>query len=138
VHAKQEPRTVPAERGYSLTLTQGRTLTHFHGFYNNGQELPMLARRESEPTLWISPADAAIRNVADGAPIRIFNERGDLLARARVTDRIPSGTVWMRDGWANLNRLTRGASVLPDVAVDLFAFAAGQASFDAKVEVTLA
>ena len=138
VHAKQEPRTVPAERGYSLTLTQGRTLTHFHGFYNNGQELPMLARRESEPTLWISPADAAIRNVGDGAPIRIFNEGGDLLARARVTDRIPSGTVWMRDGWPNLNRLTRGASVLPDVAVDLFAFAAGQASFDAKVEVTLA
>jgi anaerobic selenocysteine-containing dehydrogenase len=135
---KQEPRTGLAERAYSLALTQGRTLTHFHGFYNNGQELPTLARRESEPTLWISPADAAIRNVADGAPIRIFNERGDLLARARVTDRIPSGTVWMRDGWPNLNRLTSGAPVLPDVAVDLFAFAAGQASFDAMVEVTLA
>ena len=134
---RQEPRTGPAERAYSLALTQGRTLTHFHGFYNNGQELPTLARRESEPTLWISPADAAIRNVADGAPIRIFNERGDLLARARVTDRIPSGTVWMRDGWPNLNRLTSGAPVLPDVAVDLFAFAAGQASFDAKVEVAL-
>jgi anaerobic selenocysteine-containing dehydrogenase len=134
----QEPRAGPTERAYSLALTQGRTLTHFHGFYNNGQELPTLARRESEPTLWISPADAAIRNVADGAPIRIFNERGDLLARARVTDRIPSGTVWMRDGWPNLNRLTSGAPVLPDVAVDLFAFAAGQASFDAKVEVALA
>ena len=134
---RQEPRTGPAERAYSLALTQGRTLTHFHGFYNNGQELPTLARRESEPTLWISPADAAIRNVADGAPIRIFNERGDLLARARVTDRIPSGTVWMRDGWPNLNRLTLGAPVLPDAAVDLFAFAAGQASFDAKVEVAL-
>jgi len=134
---RQEPRTGPAERAYSLALTQGRTLTHFHGFYNNGQELPTLARRESEPTLWISPADAVIRNVADGAPIRIFNERGDLLARARVTDRIPSGTVWMRDGWPNLNRLTRGAPVLPDAAVDLFAFAAGQASFDAKVEVAL-
>jgi len=134
---RQEPRTGPAERAYSLALTQGRTLTHFHGFYNNGQELPTLARRESEPTLWISPADAAIRNVADGAPIRIFNERGDLLARARVTDRISSGTVWMRDGWPNLNRLTLGAPVLPDAAVDLFAFAAGQASFDAKVEVAL-
>jgi anaerobic selenocysteine-containing dehydrogenase len=136
--ARQELRAGPGERAYPLALTQGRTLTHFHGFYNNGQELPTLARRESEPTLWISPADAAIRDVADGAAIRIFNERGDLLARARVTDRIPSGTVWMRDGWPNLNRLTRGAAVLPDVAVDLFAFAAGQASFDAMVEVTLA
>jgi anaerobic selenocysteine-containing dehydrogenase len=135
---RQEPTTGPAGRTYSLALTQGRTLTHFHGFYNNGRELPTLARRESEPTLWISPVDAAIRNVADGAAIRIFNDRGDLQARARVTDRIPAGTVWMRDGWPNLNRLTAGAPVLPDVAVDLFAFSAGQATFDAMVEVALA
>ncbi|HWZ72716.1 MAG TPA: molybdopterin-dependent oxidoreductase [Casimicrobiaceae bacterium] len=136
--ARQEPRTGPAGRTYSLALTQGRTLTHFHGFYNNGRELPTLARRESAPTLWISPADAAMRQVVDGAAIRIFNDRGDLLARARVTDRIPAGTLWMRDGWPNLNRLTAGAPVLPDVAVDLFAFSAGQATFDAMVEVALA
>ena len=138
VPMRREPRTGPSGRPYLLALTQGRTLTHFHGFYNNGRELPTLARRESEPTLWISPTDAAIRSVADGAAIRIYNDRGDLLARARVTDRIPAGTVWMRDGWPNLNRLTAGASVLPDVAVDLFAFAAGQATFDAMVEVALA
>ena len=135
--AKQDPRTGPSRRAYPLALTQGRTLNHFHSFYNNGRELPTLARRESEPTLWISPADAAIRNVADSAAIRIFNERGDLLARARVTDRIPAGTVWMRDGWPNLNRLTAGEPVLPDAAVDLFAFSAGQATFDAMVEVAL-
>lgn len=135
--AKEEPRTGSSRRAYPLALTQGRTLNHFHGFYNNGRELPTLARRESEPTLWISPADAAIRNVADDAAVRIFNARGDLLARARVTERIPAGTVWMRDGWPNLNRLTAGEPVLPDAAVDLFAFSAGQATFDAMVEVAL-
>ena len=41
----------------------------------------------------------------------------------------------MRDGWPGLNRLTDGAPVLPDAAVDLFAFSAGQATFDAMVEV---
>jgi hypothetical protein len=61
-----------------------------------------------------------------------------MLARARVTDKIPAGTVWMRDGWAGLNALTSGAPVLPDVAVDIFAFSAGQASFEAQVEVTAA
>jgi anaerobic selenocysteine-containing dehydrogenase len=132
---RQEPRTGSRGRAYALALTQGRTLTHFHGFYNNGRELPTLARRESEPALWISPTDAAMRNVADGAAIRIFNEGGELLARARVTDRIPAGAVWMRDGWPNLNRLTDGAPVLPDAAVDLFAFSAGQATFAAMVEV---
>ena len=121
--------------GFPLVLTQGRTLAHFHGFYNNGRELPTLARRESEPGLWISPADAAVRNLTNGAAIRIYNQRGELRARARVTDHVPTGTVWMRDGWPGLNTLTDGTPVLPDAAVDVFAFSAGQASFDARVEV---
>jgi anaerobic selenocysteine-containing dehydrogenase len=65
----------------------------------------------------------------------MFNQRGELRARAHVTDRLLPGTVWMRDGWPGLNDLTGGAPVLPDVAVDLFPFSAGQAAFDARVEV---
>lgn len=125
----------PAARSYSLTLTQGRTMAHFHGFYNNGQVLPMLAKQETEPALWISPGDAETRKLADGAAVRVFNDRGELTARARVTERIQDGTVWMRDGWPGLNTLTSGVAVLPDAAVDLFEFAAGQAAFDALVEV---
>jgi len=129
---------VPAARRFPLALAQGRTILHFHGFYGNGRELPTLARREAAPTLWISPADAATRALADGAPIRLFNDRGELRGQAHVTDKIPAGTVWMRDGWPGLNALTGGAPVLPDAAVDLFAFSAGQATFDAMVEVAAA
>jgi anaerobic selenocysteine-containing dehydrogenase len=126
----------PAEAGaYPLTLQQGRTLTHFHGFYDHGQALPTLAKADPGPVLWISPADAAARGVTDGAPIRIHNQRGALAARALVTARIPSGTVWMRDGWRGLNDLTAGAPVIPDAAVDAFGFSGGQAAFDARVEV---
>jgi anaerobic selenocysteine-containing dehydrogenase len=120
---------------YPLTLQQGRTLTHFHGFYDHGQALPTLAKADPGPALWISPADAAARGVTDGATIRIHNERGVLSARALVTERIPPGTVWMRDGWLGLNDLTAGASVIPDTAVDAFGFSGGQAAFDARVEV---
>jgi anaerobic selenocysteine-containing dehydrogenase len=73
--------------------------------------------------------------VPDGSPVRIFNERGEMRARARVTDRVPAGTVWMRDGWEDLNRLTSGTACIPDAAVDVFGFSAGQAAFDAAVEV---
>jgi len=125
-------------RRYPLALTQGRTIVHFHGFYNNGRELPTLARRETEPQLWIAAADASARELADGAAIRIFNQRGELHARAHVTDRILPGTVWMRDGWPGLNALTSGAPVLPDAAVDLFAFSAGQSTFDAMVDIAAA
>jgi anaerobic selenocysteine-containing dehydrogenase len=120
---------------YPLTLCQGRTLTHFHGFYDHGQALPTLAQLDPEPYLWISPEDAALRGLRDGTTIRIYNGRGALHARARITDQIPTGTVWMRDGWAGLNNLTSGQAVLPDAAVDLFGFSAGQAAFEAMIEV---
>ena len=121
---------------FPLTLAQGRTLAAFHGFYDNGRALPTLARHDPEPFLWIAPADAQARGLEHGAPIRIHNERGSFEARAHVTDKLPSGVVWMRDGWIGLNRLTGGEPVLPDGAVDLFPhFSAGQATFEARVEV---
>jgi anaerobic selenocysteine-containing dehydrogenase len=120
---------------YPLAFRQGRTLTHFHGFYDHGRALPSLAKLDTAPSLWISPADAAARGLQDGAPIRIYNDRGTFQAYARVTERIPSGTVWMRDGWEGLNRLTSGDACIPDAAVDIFHFSAGQAAFDAMVEV---
>jgi anaerobic selenocysteine-containing dehydrogenase len=129
---------LPASERHPLSFRQGRTLTHFHGFYDHGRALPTLARIDPEPRLWISPADAAARDLADGAPIRVFNDRGAFAARAQVTDRVPPGTVWMHDGWTGLNRVTSGAPSLPDDAVDLFGFSAGQAAFDAMVEVARA
>jgi len=126
---------LPTSQRYPLSFRQGRTLTQFHGFYDHGQALPTLARIDPEPQLWISLADAAARGLEEGAPIRIFNDRGAFRARAHVTDKIPAGTAWMRDGWAGLNRLTSGAASIPDGAVDTFGFSAGQAAFDAMVEV---
>jgi anaerobic selenocysteine-containing dehydrogenase len=120
---------------YPLIFRQGRTLTQFHSFYDHGQVLPTLARLDAEPVLWMAPADGAARGLTDGAQIRLFNERGEMRARAHLTDKIPAGTVWMRDGWAGLNELTAGVAAIPDDAVDVFGFSAGQASFDARVEV---
>jgi anaerobic selenocysteine-containing dehydrogenase len=121
---------------YPLVFRQGRTLTQFHGFYDHGRALPSLAKADPEPVLWIAPADAATRGIADGAAIRLHNERGELRARARVTEKMPAGTVWMRDGWKGLNDLTSGRPVISDDAVDLFDFSAGQSAYDARVDVT--
>ncbi|MBL8385896.1 MAG: molybdopterin-dependent oxidoreductase [Burkholderiales bacterium] len=125
----------PRPPAYPLTLAHGRTLAHFHGFYDNGRALPTLARRERAPVLWIAAPDAAARGIAHGARVRLWNARGALAAVARVTERMTPGTVWMRDGWPGLNVLTSGEPVLPDAAVDVFAFSAGQANFAACVDV---
>jgi anaerobic selenocysteine-containing dehydrogenase len=84
----------------------------------------------------MSPADACGRGIEDGARVRLYNESGEMQARARVTDRMPAGTVWMRTGWLGINRLTSAARTVPDAAVAAFP-QSGSARYDAFVEVSV-
>ena len=118
-----------------LILAHGRTFAHFHSFYDHARALPTLAGREEFPILWIAPKDAKAREILDGAPIELSNERGSFAARAMVTSRIPAGTVWIRAGWPGLNVLIDATSVLPLTALNTFPFPVGQSNFGARVEV---
>lgn len=120
---------------WPLAFRQGRTLNHFHAFYDHGQALPTLKKRGGKPTLWMAEADAHARGISNGDAIRVFNDRGSLLATAYVTDRIGNGNVWMRDGWRGINNLVSRARVIPDESVDLFGYGAGQSAYEAHVEV---
>ena len=70
-------------------------------------------------------------------PSAFYNQRGAFEAKAHVTDRIPAGVVWMRDGCVDMNRVTSGAPVLREKALGFFPFTVGQAKYDAMVEVAL-
>ena len=52
-----------------------------------------LRQTEGEPHLDLHPADAAARSIGAGDMVRIFNDRGSFVARARVTDRARRGLV---------------------------------------------
>lgn len=125
----------PATR-FPLVLTQGRSITHFHAFYDHGRALPSLARADPGPLCWMSPADAAGRGIAEHDQVVIFNDRGEMAAHAKVTERAPVGVVWVHDGWEGLNRLTSSARAVPDEAA--VAFPSGAASYQARVEVVRA
>jgi anaerobic selenocysteine-containing dehydrogenase len=126
---------VDRDSSYPLTLSFGRTLTHFHSFYDEGKALASLAKHNTAPQLWISPADADARQLADGDAIRIYNDRGEFAAKACITDDVRPGVVWIRDGWVGLNHLTSGEAVLTGDALNLFHFSVGQADYGARVEV---
>jgi anaerobic selenocysteine-containing dehydrogenase len=73
-----------------------------------------LRATEGEPHLDIHPEDAAARGIADGDLVRAFNQRGELQARARVSDAPRKGlvvglSIWWKklapDG-RNANELT--------------------------------
>lgn len=120
---------------YPLMLRPGRTFTHFHSFYDSGRKVKALARLDPEPLVWLHPEDARTRGIAAGDWVAIFNDRGRLRARANVTDRVLAGVVWMRDGWPGMNDLTSDAPVLPDEVAEALPVPAGQAAFDALVQV---
>ncbi|WP_373989398.1 molybdopterin-dependent oxidoreductase [Duganella sp. BuS-21] len=52
-----------------------------------------LRSAEGEPHLDIHPNDSAARGIADGDMVRIFNDRGSFVAKARVTDKARAGLV---------------------------------------------
>lgn len=130
--------TAPEAEAYPLRFCQGRTLTAFHSFFDEGQALPTLARVNTEPQLWIHPQDARQRKIASGSALVVANQRGQFEAIAHVTDDILPGVVWMRDGWSGVNRVTSGKPVLPLIANNLVpGIPGGQATYDAWVEVSL-
>lgn len=58
-----------------------------------------LRATEGEPHLDIHPDDAAERGIADGDRVRVFNQRGEMLVRARVSDAPRKGLVVALSIW---------------------------------------
>jgi len=47
---------------------------------------------------WINPHDATARGIQDGDVVRVFNDRGQILAGARITDEIRPGVLRVNEG----------------------------------------
>ncbi len=53
--------------------------------------------------MWIHPEDAAARGISDGQAVRVFNNLGETLLPAYVTDRVARGAVAINEGtWHTL------------------------------------
>jgi anaerobic selenocysteine-containing dehydrogenase len=106
-----------------------------HNFLNSSfANLPSFLKAEKEPRLDIHPLDAQERGIGDGDLVRVFNDRGELRVRARVTAKARPGVVVALSIWwkkltadgANANDLTSQA--LTDLG-------AAATFYDALVEV---
>jgi anaerobic selenocysteine-containing dehydrogenase len=95
---------------------------------------PVFVRREGEAGITIHPDDAVARGIGEGRMVRVFNDRGSFLARARVSDAARRGVVvglsiwWakMCPGGRNANAVTSqeltdmgGGATFYDVLVDV-------------------
>jgi anaerobic selenocysteine-containing dehydrogenase len=109
--APQEDTRSAAALHYPLAMISPPARNFLNSSFVNVQSL---RAAEGEPWLDIHPDDAATRGIIAGNYVRVFNDRGSVELRARVTDRARLGvvvglSVWWkklaRDG-KNANELT--------------------------------
>jgi anaerobic dimethyl sulfoxide reductase subunit A len=87
------PEDPVAER-YPLQLITPHPRRRAHSIFHN---VPWL--RELEPhAVWINSAEAAARGIRHGDKVRVFNDRGQMIIPAKVTERIMPGVVSITEG----------------------------------------
>lgn len=88
-------RTEKANR-YPLSLLTTHPRQRIHSSLAN---VTGLRKTNPEPLLEINPADAAPRKIVDGDVVRVFNNRGQVKLRARLSSLIKAGVVDISQGW---------------------------------------
>jgi anaerobic selenocysteine-containing dehydrogenase len=103
----ESPLSTPdLARRYPLVLTTGvRTISYTHSQH---RKLAKLRSMVPDPLLEIHPDDASVRRIKTGDNVMVFSPRGEVFAKANVTDIILPGVVHLPHHWpfeANANIL---------------------------------
>jgi anaerobic selenocysteine-containing dehydrogenase len=90
-----EGASSPMRDRFPLQLLSCKTRDRIHSQFGN---LDWVRDVERPHVLDVHPADAAPRGIADGARVRVWNDRGTIELRARVTHGIRPGVVHVLEG----------------------------------------
>ncbi len=109
----RDPAEQPDEE-YPLILTTGRVLYHYHSGTMTRRSGP-LDWREPRGYVEIHPEDAAMIDVEDDRAVVIKSRRGTVRTRAKITEDVPQGTIFLAFHWreAPANMLTQDFALDP-------------------------
>jgi anaerobic selenocysteine-containing dehydrogenase len=132
---KESPATnVELARKYPLNVISPKSHAFLNSSYGN---LSQQLHHAGEQKVIINPSDAIARNVGNGSPVRIFNDRGSFEAIAEVSEDVAAGVIVAPLGyWCAISRTHATVNALnPNAYADL-----GRAPTfsDSLVEVTVA
>jgi len=88
------PPAEVADEQYPFVLSTGRRLYHYHTRTQTGRS-EGLNDLLSEETADLSPVDAQALDIVHGEMVKVTSRRGSVTVKAKVTDQVPSGMVWM-------------------------------------------
>jgi ferredoxin-nitrate reductase len=86
---------------YPLILTTGRIRDQWHTRSKTGK-VNKLNQHISESFLEIHPLDAAKRNIKENDIVQVLNERGSVRVKARLTEEIKQGVVFLPMHWGKV------------------------------------
>ncbi|MCU5771673.1 molybdopterin-dependent oxidoreductase [Erwiniaceae bacterium BAC15a-03b] len=84
-------------RKWPLHLLSSQPRTRLHSQYDHGKVSQQSKISGREP-IWLHPADAAAREIVAGDIVKVFNQRGALLAGVALSEAIMPGVVQMATG----------------------------------------
>ncbi|HEY78188.1 MAG TPA: molybdopterin-dependent oxidoreductase, partial [Dehalococcoidia bacterium] len=84
----------PLAKRYPLQLITIHFLTRAHSNFDNTTWLKQLEKQ----TVWLNSTDAHSREISDGDEVKVFNNRGEVILPAKVTERIMPGVVAIGEG----------------------------------------
>jgi formate dehydrogenase major subunit len=105
---KYQPASEDVSPEYPLLLTTGRVAVH-HNAGSMTRRSPSLLEREPELFIEINPSDAVELKVEEGDEVTVESARGRTPARARLTERVKRGVVFMPFHFPGTNLLTTDA-----------------------------
>ncbi len=113
-HREPLPRLLPTHAGEGALPLRLQTGPALYSLNSTFMDRDDLAAKRGPLRVRLSPAEATVRGIADGARVVAFNELGEVALLAEVTAAVPDGLAviegvhWSRDtlGGRNVNALT--------------------------------
>ena len=102
---------------HPLHLTTGRLRDQWHGMSRTGR-VASLFNHEEEPIATMHPLDMAARKIDDGDLVRIEGTRGAMALRARASDAMRPGDIFIPMHWGSRHVAGAGVNALMPSARD--------------------
>ena len=87
----------PIGGNYPLRMTSGHNRWSIHAGWRDQKALLQLQR--GEPVIYVNTADARHRGIADGDPVRVYNDLAECEVRAMVSAALKPGQVVIYHAW---------------------------------------
>jgi anaerobic selenocysteine-containing dehydrogenase len=114
-----------------IGFAAGKALNYLHSQFRN---IPVLRQREPDPWAGMNPREASARGIVDGDWITIHSLRGEIRAKAVVSDTIPPGLLSISGCWGEAMPQSNMNILVDDRERDPVSGSTGSRSFLCQVQ----